>query len=137
MGYVGWALVAMAGYGVTAVFLKLAFRTVPSDVALIITNTVLIVSALGLVLFRGDSFASLGVNRPTLYVALAGLTLSVSIISYYLALSRGPVSVVAPIFAMNFAVAGVLGLIFLGESITAARAVGLALAAGAIVLLAR
>jgi uncharacterized membrane protein len=71
------------------------------------------------------------------YVGLAGLTLGVSIISYYIALSRGPVSIVAPIFAMNFAVAGILGILFLGESITVTRLAGLALAAGAIVLLAR
>ena len=137
MGYIGLAMLAMGGYGATAIFLKLAFRTIPSEVALVVTNTVLIASALGLVLFRGDSFASLGTNRPTLYVGLAGLILSVSIISYYLALSRGPVSIVAPIFAMNFAVAGILGILFLGESITVTRLAGLALAAGAIVLLTR
>ena len=137
MGYIGWAIVAMVGYGTTAIFLKLAFPTVPSQVALIVTNTVLIALALGLVLFRGDSFASLGMNRPTLYVGLAALTLSVSIISYYIALSRGPVSIVAPIFAMNFAVAGILGILFLGESITITRVIGLVLASGAIVLLAR
>jgi len=135
MGYIGWAIVAMGGYGATAIFLKLAFRTIPSEVALVVTNTVLIASALGLALFRGDSFESLGANRPTLYVGLAGLTLSIGIISYYLALSRGPVSIVAPIFAMHFAIAGVLGILFLGESITITRAVGLVLAAGAIVLL--
>jgi transporter family protein len=137
MGYVGWAMVAMAGYGATTIFLKLAFRSVPSDIALVVTNTLLILSALGLVLYRGDSFASLGQNKATLYLALAGLALSVSIISYYFALSRGPVSVVAPIFAMNFAVAGVLGILFLGESVTLVRAAGLVLAAGAIVLLTR
>ena len=135
MGYIGCAIVAMGGYGATAIFLKLAFRTIPSEVALVVTNTVLIASALGLALFRGDSFESLGANRPTLYVGLAGLTLSIGIISYYLALSRGPVSIVAPIFAMHFAIAGVLGILFLGESITITRAVGLVLAAGAIVLL--
>ena len=137
MGYIGWAMAAMAGYGATAIFLKLAFQTIPSLVALVVTNTVLVALGLGLVLFRGDSFASLGANRPRFYVGLAGLTLGVSIISYYIALSRGPVSIVAPIFAMNFAVAGILGILFLGESITVTRLAGLALTAGAIVLLTR
>ncbi len=68
---------------------------------------------------------------------MAGVALSISIIAYYIALSRGPVSIVAPIFAMNFAVAGVLGFMFLGENLTVARVTGVALAAAAIILLAR
>jgi transporter family protein len=137
MGYIGWAMLAMGGYGATAIFLKLAFRTIPSEVALVVTNTVLTAAAFGLVLFRGVDFSSLDMNKPTFYLGLAGVTLSVSVISYYIALSRGPVSIVMPIYAMNFAVAVILGMLVLGESVTMTRAAGLVLATGALVLLAR
>ena len=86
---------------------------------------------------RATMATELVVGWPVLYLVVAGLALSLSIASYYLALSRGPVTVVAPIFALSFAVASVLGIIFLGEEIKLTRVLGLALAAGSIFLLAR
>ncbi len=129
---------AMGAYGVTVVFVKLALRSVPPEVALVVTNTILVVVGIGLVLFRGESVtAHLGLSRSTLYLGLAGLTLSLSIASYYIGLSRGPASVVVPIFALNFAVAGTLGFLFLGEEFRATRILGILMAGGAVVLLTR
>ena len=131
-------MIAMVGYGLTAVLLKVALRTVPPEVALVITNTMLVGSAVVLVLVRRQSIpANLSLDVPTLLLFAAGFTLSISIISFYLALSQGPSSVVVSIFAMNFAVASVLGVIFLEEGIKATRVIGVLLAAGAIVLLTR
>ena len=138
MSYVGWALVAMMSYGVTAIFLKAALRHIPPEVALVITNLMLVAVALTLALYRGESLvAHLRFGRPVLFVALAGLTLSLSIVSYYTALSRGPTSLVVPIFAMSFAVAGALGMLILGEDIKMTRVLGMLLAAGAVVLFTR
>ena len=138
MSYVFWAIVAMGSYGVTAIFLKLAVRQYPPEVALVITNLTLVLAGVALVVFRGANFADhVNLDRPTLYIFLAGLTLSVSIISYYTALSRGPASVVVPIFSMSFAVAATLGMFLLAEDIKVTRILGVVLAAGAIVLLAR
>ena len=47
----------MGGYGVTAVLLKLAMRTIPPEVALVMTNTVLVLAGFGLVLYRGERIA--------------------------------------------------------------------------------
>lgn len=138
MSYVTWALVAMGAYGVTTTFLKVGLRHFPPEVALVITNSILVVVALGLVAYRRATVATeLAVGWPVLYLVAAGLALSLSIASYYVALSRGPVTVVAPIFALSFAVASVLGIIFLGEEIKLTRVLGLTLAAGSIFLLAR
>ncbi len=138
MSYVWWAIIAMVGYGVTAVLLKSGLRTIPPEVALVITNSILVAVGVGLVVLKGESVAPhLNLARPTLLVLMAGLTLSVSISSFYMALSRGPASAVVPIFAMNFAVASVLATVFLDEGIKLTRVAGIVLAAGAIVLLAR
>ena len=138
MSYVGLAIIAMGGYGVTAVLLKVVLRHIPPEVALVVTNTVLVVAAVALMLYRHQSLAdSLSLGWPTALLFVTGLTLSLSIISYYLALSRGPASIVLPIFAMNFAVATVLGILFLGEDIGATKVAGVLLAAGSIVLLTR
>lgn len=128
----------MSAYGVTVVFVKLALRSVPPEIALVVTNTILVVAGLGLVFLRGESLtAHLSLARPTLYLGLAGLTLSIGIASYYIGLSRGPASVVVPIFALNFVVAGTLGILFLGEDFKATRILGILMAGGAVVLLTR
>ena len=138
MSYVAWAFVAMTAYGVTAVLLKLTLRDIPPGVAIVITNAVLVLAGVGLVMYRGESFlAHFAISRPMLLAVLAGLTLSLSIISYYIALSRGPTSVVVPIFAMYVLVATAIGFAFLGEEIKPTRVIGVVLAGGAIFLLTR
>lgn len=138
MSYVGWAVVAMLAYGVTAIFLKLALKDIPPGVTLVITNSILVLSCIVLIVYRGESFAAhISANRPLLFAGLAGLTLSLSIISYYIALSRGQTSVVVPIFAMYFAVTTIIGFIFLGEEIRLTRILGVLLAGGALFLLTR
>ncbi len=138
MSYVGWAFVAMAAYGVTAVLLKLALKDIPPGVAVVITNLVLVLAGVGLVIYRGESFtAHLTISRPMVWVLLAGLMLSLSIVSYYIALSRGPTSVVVPIFAMYVLVATFIGFAFLGEEVKPTRVAGVLLAGGAIFLLTR
>ena len=132
------ALIAMGVYGVAALFLRLALRTYPSESAIVLVNTFLV--ALGLVwaLTRGvNVVGNVGWNVPTLYIVIAGLLISVAIIAFYTALARGPVSVVVPIFAMNFAVAAALGFVVLREPVTAARVAGVALGAVSLYLLTR
>ena len=126
----------MLGYGVTAFLLKVVMRAVAPEVALVVTNSILVAFSVCLVIYRGESLIQ-GLNGgwSTLILFVAGLTLSFSIASYYLALNRGPASVVVPIFAMSFAVASVLGLLFLGEEIKVTKIVGLILAGVAIFLL--
>ena len=138
MSYVGWTVVAMLGYGVTAVFLKLAMRGMPPLVALVLGNSILVLAGIGMILYRGESFfAHLTASRHLLFTGLAGLTLSLSIASFYTALSRGDASVVVPVFAMYFAVTVIVGCAFLGEQITLSKLLGVVLAAGAIYLLTR
>ena len=138
MSYIGWTVVAMLGYGVTAVFLKLAMRGMPPLVTLVVGNSILVLAGIGMILYRGESFfAHLTASRHLLFTGLAGLTLSLSIASFYTALSRGDASVVVPVFAMYFAVTVIVGCAFLGEEITLAKLLGVVLAGGAIYLLTR
>ena len=138
MSYVGWAVVAMLAYGVTAVFLKLAMRGIPPLVTLVIANSILVLSGIVLILYRGESLAvHLAANRHLMFAGLAGLTVSLSIVCYYTGLSRGPASVVVPIFAMYLAVTVIAGCVFLGEEIKLTKMLGVLLAAGAIYLLTR
>lgn len=138
MSYMGWVFIAMLTYGIMAVLLKISLRNIPPEVAVLVTNVILVLSALAWALFRGIKILDhLTFNQPTLFLLLAGVVLSCSVISFYMALSRGPISAVLPIFGMNVAVASVLGFLVLGEPVNASRISGIILAGGAIFLLTR
>ncbi len=138
MHYIFWTLIAMASYAVMVILLKFSLRSIPPEAAVFVTNTFLVVSALLFALYRGVKITDhLGWNQPTLLLVLSGIALSVAIISQYVALSRGPVSTVYPLFGMNIAVVAVLGFLILREPISIERIAGVILAAGAVFLLAR
>ncbi|MBM3933173.1 MAG: multidrug transporter [SAR202 cluster bacterium] len=138
MNYLAWAVIAMVSYGITAVLLKIAFRQYPPEVSVVIANTMLVVAAVIAVIYRGQGIASyFGWSWATVALVVAGITLSISIISFYTALHRGPASTVVPIFALNFAVASVLGVLLLGEEIKLTKIAGFAMAVGAVFLLTR
>ena len=138
MSYIAWAIIAMVTYGIMITLLKYSLRDIPPEVAVFVTNAFLVVSALVWATYRGVKIPEhLALNQPTLLLLLSGVVLSVSIISFYMALSRGPATTVAPIFGMNIAVVSVLGFLVLREPVNAERVIGILMAGGAIFLLTR
>ena len=65
----------------------------------------------------------------------AGLFVFISLYNFARSLKSGSVSLVAPIFRLNFTVTAVLAVLVLGEPLTAYKLVGLALALAAVWLL--
>jgi transporter family protein len=138
LGYIGWVVIAMVGYGAMAAVLKVALRSIPPEVAVIINNFILVGAGILFAAYRGVKIPDhLSLNLPTLLLVVSGLLLSVSIISFYMALSRGPASIVVPIFGMNIAIVSILGFMVLGEPVNASRVLGIAMAGGSIFLLTR
>ena len=137
MNYLIWALIAMFFYGITAVLLKIGLKNSNAEIALIITNVILVLGGISIAFFKGSLFTKWPLGWPLIFLSLAGVTLVISIASYYTALSKGPMLIVVPIFSMSFAVASILGIIFLGEEINMLKVTGLILAATAIVMLTR
>lgn len=137
MNYLIWALIAMFFYGITAVLLKIGLKNSNAEIALIITNVILVLGGISIAFFTGSLFTKWPLGWPLIFLSLAGVTLVISIASYYTALSKGPVLIVVPIFSMSFAIASILGIIFLGEEINMLKVTGLILAATAIVMLTR
>ena len=138
MHYIAWTLIAMSAYAVMVILLKLSLRNIPPEAAVFVTNTFLVVAALVWSIYRGVKITDhIGLNQPTLLLVLSGLALSVAIISQYVALSRGPVSTVYPLFGMNIAVVAFLGFLLLKEPVSIEKIAGVILAGGAIFLLAK
>ncbi|MFB6185071.1 MAG: EamA family transporter [Haloarculaceae archaeon] len=134
MSYLLWAVVALVAYTLVAPLAKVAMAEMPSDVFALFANSILVLFA-AMVVVAADYDVTRWLTHPKApYAYAAGLCLAVGIISYYRALSLGPVSVVVPIFGLFLVTSSALGIVFLDEPLTARRALGILFAAAAIYL---
>lgn len=135
--YLPYALLAMGAYALVSPFMRVATTdpgAVPSDVAVVVTNTVLILMALGVLWYTDQGFAAHLSSPKMVYVLAAGFFLGVGIIALYRSLALGPVSVVTPIFAMFLVFSSVIGFLVLGEEFTARKVLGIVFAVLAVYL---
>ncbi|KAB1194873.1 EamA family transporter [Haloferax sp. MBLA0076] len=137
MNYISWAVVALGAYSLVAPLMKVATTgqgKIPSDVAALIANGVLVAATIGVIVVSGQNVSDSVVSSKLPYVLFAGVCLAVGILSYYRALALGPVSIVAPIFGMFLALSSVVGIVALGEPVTIRKAAGILFAVLAVVL---
>jgi transporter family protein len=76
-------------------------------------------------------------TRPAPFVLAAGLLAGVATICFYLAIRRGPASVVMPLTGMYILIPALLGFIVLKEPVTVSHVIGLVFAGLAVFFLAR
>jgi transporter family protein len=133
-----WAVLSAVFAALAALFAKAGVVELPSDLAVLIRTFVILVAlAIFLSVTRQLSLTGTTVNgRAWLFLALSGIAGAASWIAYYRALRLGDVSRVAPIDRMSVALVAVLGVIFLGERLSTAHWLGVALAVAASLLVA-
>jgi len=137
MNYLPWALLALVAYSLVPPLLNVATTgavRMPSNVAALYSNAVLVVGTVLVVVYNGEETLTYATHPTMKYVVLAGLCLFVGILAYYRALSLGPVSVVSPIFGMFLVISSIIGIVFLNESLTARKALGIGLGIVAVYL---
>jgi transporter family protein len=141
VNYLVWSLVAVAAYTFVAPLMSVATTgsvKMPSDVGALLANTILVAATAGVIVVgNGGFFAHVGeyLTHPKApYVYAAGVCLAIGILAYYRALAQGPVSIVAPIFGMFLVTSSVIGVLFLDESFTARKALGIGFAILAVYL---
>lgn len=135
MNYLPWAVVALAAYTLVPLLMRVATTgsdAIPSDVATIISNTILIVAALAVVVGTNQRVAPHLGSSKLPYAVAAGVFLAIGILAYYRALALGPVSVVTPVFGLFLVTSSILGIVILGESVTARKLLGIGFAVLAI-----
>ncbi|GAB7008479.1 EamA family transporter [Halorubrum trueperi] len=135
--YLPYALLAMAAYALVSPLMRVATTgpdAVPSDVAVVVSNVLLVGMALGVLAYTNQGFTAHLGSPKIAYVLAAGVFLGIGILALYRALALGPVSVVTPIFAMFLVFSSVIGFLVLGESFTVRKALGIALAAASVYL---
>ena len=135
MNYLAYALIGLFAYSLVAPLVKLGIREVPVEVAVVITNSFLVLITIIWAVIRGKNVLNyLTLQKGSIYLYFAGLALGIGIVSYYMALGSADVSRVVPIFGLYLALSSVFGFFLLGEAITVTKIVGLGLAVLAIVL---
>lgn len=131
-----WALLSAAFAALTAIFAKIGVADIPSDYATLV-RTVVILLVLGGIVAATDQWPARGSvpGRTYLFLALSGLATGASWLCYFRALKLGDAARVAPIDKLSVVLVAVFGVAFLGERLSAANWLGVALvAAGAILV---
>lgn len=142
MNYISWALLGMAGYSATTLFVKLATRhhMLPAFNVLAVSVLIVSTSVWAITMSTGMWSRQIATSfRSTdgLWTLAAGTALTIAVSSLFRALSLGPASVVVPIYGMFIVGGSVLGVIVLGEAVTPIKTLGLALAVSGVLLIAR
>ena len=123
-----WAVLSAVFAALTAIFAKVGVENVNSDLATFI-RTVVILLVLGAILIGLGEFRSLPeiTGRTYLFLILSGLATGASWLCYFRALKLGNASQVAPIDKLSVVLVAIFGVVFLGEKLTGANWLGVAL----------
>ena len=136
MNYLLWAILALLAYSMVAPTMKVAVGEIPSPVVAFVANGILALTALGVAFWSGHEVSSYVTHPKAPYMYAGGAFLAVGILSYYRSLSLGPVSVVVPVFGLFIVISSLVSVVALDETLTARKALGVALAVVAIWLVA-
>ncbi|TPN47052.1 MULTISPECIES: EamA family transporter [unclassified Mesorhizobium] len=132
-----WALLSAAFAALTAIFAKVGIENISSDFATFI-RTVIILAVLGAILLASGQFQSPSTisAKTWLFLGLSGLATGASWLCYFRALKIGNAAQVAPIDKLSVVLVAVFGAVFLGERLSGANWLGVALIAAGAVLVA-
>jgi transporter family protein len=109
---------------------------VNSDLATAIRTVVILIVAWGIVLAKDNPADLLHLSSRTwVFLGLSGVATGLSWIFYFKALQLGKVSQVAPVDKLSVAIAIVLSVLFLGETLTLKAVLGAALIIGGTLVL--
>ncbi|PDQ19516.1 transporter [Mesorhizobium sanjuanii] len=132
-----WALLSATFAALTAIFAKVGIENINSDFATFI-RTIIILVVLGAILAASGQFQSPETipGKTWLFLGLSGLATGASWLCYFRALKLGNAAQVAPIDKLSVVLVAVFGAIFLGERLSGANWLGVALIAAGAVLVA-
>ena len=136
MGYLPLALITMVGLGVHYFLAKLISPHISSPAIALLGAVVYFPIVLGYIYFARTPIMPEH-KEYFWYAILIAIPMAIAILTLYMAIARGPVSVVMPIYGLNAMVTAVLGILVLHEAVTVPKVTGLVLAVVAIVLLCR
>lgn len=132
-----YAILSAVFAALTSILAKLGISEVESNLATAIRTGVVLLLAWGIVFGKGKHKQLKTIERrELLFIALSGLATGASWLCYYYAIQNGTVSVVVPIDKMSILVSVGFSAVVFKERLSKKASVGLALMAGATLLMA-
>jgi len=132
-----WAVLSAAFAALTAIFAKVGVENVNSDFATLIRTVVILLVIAGIVAATGQAQALGSISTKTYtFLILSGMATGASWLCYFRALKLGQAAQVAPIDKLSVVLVAVFGVLFLGERLSGANWLGVALIAAGAVLVA-
>lgn len=119
--WIMYAIISMVFAGITSVIAKFGMKDMSSDTALAVRTAVVFAIVIGNAFLFRNAFVELQQTtaKNLMFLAISGLTTSLSWIFYYRAMKLGPLSYVASIDKASIVVTLLLSFIILREPITA------------------
>ncbi len=131
-----YALLSALFAALTAIFAKVGIKGVDTDLATAVRTVVILFIAWGIAFFKGGVSGIHALTRQNIiFLCLSGIATGLSWIFYFKALQLGKVSQVAPVDKLSVALAIILSVIFLGETLTVKTAIGALLIIGGTIVL--
>jgi len=120
-----YALLSALFAALTAIFAKVGIKGVDTDLATAIRTVVILLIAWAIVFFKGSAGGAGSLTKLNwTFLILSGCATGLSWICYFKALQLGKVSLVAPIDKLSVALAILLAVVFLKESLSIKQAIG-------------
>ena len=136
LDYLLLAIVTMILFGVHFFLVKLISRHVTGSTVAFFVQLLIVPVLFFYIYFTHTPF--LPEQKIYLgYTLLISLLMAIGIITLYIAIQRGPVSIVIPIFSLNAIITAILGILILEEAVTVEKILGLVLSIAAIILITR
>jgi transporter family protein len=133
----GFALASAFFAGLTAILGKLGVEGLNSNLATLIRTVVILFVTALIVTARSEWQMPRNLAfRPVLFLVLSGIATGLSWLFYYRALQMAPASLVAPIDKLSVVFAITLGVLILGEPLSAKLLLGGALVVSGVLVLA-
>lgn len=132
-----WAMLAAVFAALTAIFAKIGVEGIGADFATFL-RTLVVIAALVVILTATGSWQALGSisARSGAFLVLSGLATGASWVCYFRALKLGDAARVAPLDKMSVVLVAIFGTLILGEVLSPANWLGIALIATGAVLVA-
>lgn len=138
VGHVTWAFIAMVGYSFVFLFAKLAMNDgrLPPFTVMTISVVIVAVASVLVTVGTGEWRVESYLSQYALFTYMAGIALALAVVGYFTALSKGPASVVVPIYGLFIVGGAVLGIVVLDEPITGQKLLGIGFACLSVILIA-
>jgi len=132
-----YALLSALFAALTAIFAKIGVANVNPNLATAIRTVVILIVAWAIVLVRDGSKELSSISKYSLLMlVISGIATGLSWIFYFKALQVGKVSQVAPVDKLSVALALILSVVFMHETVSLKIAIGAALIiAGTVVMI--